>query len=137
MSLSVQKFGGTSVADTPKILAAARKASRSQQQGHQVVMVVSAMGHNTDLLIDLAKRHAARDTTARGTVLEELATTSPRRSQYQPGDEIPERSIVYRWAKKYAFNDFGAYGRHFDAARYRDPDLELARNPHSLPVVKN
>jgi aspartate kinase len=55
MSLIVQKFGGTSVADSQKILAAARKAVRAQQQGHQVVVVVSAMGHNTDLLIDLAR----------------------------------------------------------------------------------
>ncbi len=54
MSLIVQKFGGTSVADSQKILAAARKAIRAQQQGHQVVMVVSAMGKNTDVLVDLA-----------------------------------------------------------------------------------
>ena len=54
MSLIVQKFGGTSVADSEKILAAARKAIRAQQEGHQVVMVVSAMGKNTDLLVDLA-----------------------------------------------------------------------------------
>jgi len=54
MSLIVQKFGGTSVADAEKILAAARKAIRAQRDGHQVVVVVSAMGHNTDLLIDLA-----------------------------------------------------------------------------------
>jgi aspartate kinase len=54
MSLIVQKFGGTSVADSQKILAAARTAIRAQQQGNQVVMVVSAMGKNTDLLVDLA-----------------------------------------------------------------------------------
>ena len=54
MSLVVQKFGGTSVADSEKILAAARKAIRAQQSGHQVVMVVSAMGKNTDLLVKLA-----------------------------------------------------------------------------------
>jgi aspartate kinase len=56
MSLIVQKFGGTSVADSEKILAAARKAIRAQQQGHQVVVVVSAMGKNTDTLIDLANQ---------------------------------------------------------------------------------
>jgi aspartate kinase len=56
MALIVQKFGGTSVADSQKILAAARKAIRAQQQGHQVVMVVSAMGHQTDLLVDLAEQ---------------------------------------------------------------------------------
>lgn len=54
MGIIVQKFGGTSVADADKILAAARKAIRTQQQGHQVVMVVSAMGKNTDVLVDLA-----------------------------------------------------------------------------------
>ena len=55
MPLIVQKFGGTSVADSSKILAAARKAIRAQQNGNQVVMVVSAMGHNTDMLVDLAR----------------------------------------------------------------------------------
>lgn len=54
MPLIVQKFGGTSVANAEKIMAAARKAIRAQQQGNQVVMVVSAMGHNTDHLIELA-----------------------------------------------------------------------------------
>ncbi|MDO4549843.1 MAG: aspartate kinase [Planctomycetia bacterium] len=55
MSVIVQKFGGTSVADSKKILAAARKAIRAYNEGHQVVMVVSAMGKNTDKLIALAK----------------------------------------------------------------------------------
>ena len=54
MSLIVQKFGGTSVADSQKILAAAGKAVHAQQQGNRVVMVVSAMGKNTDSLVDLA-----------------------------------------------------------------------------------
>lgn len=54
MSLIVQKFGGTSVANSDKIIEAARKAIRAQQQGNQVVMVVSAMGKNTDMLVDLA-----------------------------------------------------------------------------------
>ncbi len=54
MPLIVQKFGGTSVADSQKILAAARKAVRTQAGGNGVVMVVSAMGHNTDALVDLA-----------------------------------------------------------------------------------
>ena len=56
MPLIVQKFGGTSVATPEKILAAARKAIRTQQEGNQVVVVVSAMGHNTDHLIDLSKQ---------------------------------------------------------------------------------
>lgn len=56
MPIIVQKFGGTSVADSQKILAAARKAIRAQKEGNQVVMVVSAMGKNTDVLVDLAKQ---------------------------------------------------------------------------------
>ena len=56
MGIIVQKFGGTSVADSEKILSAARKAIATQQQGNQVVMVVSAMGKNTDMLVDLARQ---------------------------------------------------------------------------------
>lgn len=56
MSIIVQKFGGTSVADSEKILAAARKAIRAEKEGNQVVMVVSAMGHTTDHLVDLARQ---------------------------------------------------------------------------------
>lgn len=55
MSIIVQKFGGTSVADSEMILAAARKAIRAQMEGNQVVMVVSAMGKNTDMLVGLAR----------------------------------------------------------------------------------
>jgi len=60
MALVVQKFGGTSVADPQKILAAARKAIARQQAGHQVVVVVSAMGHQTDVLVDLARAISER-----------------------------------------------------------------------------
>ena len=63
MALIVQKFGGTSVADTTKILAAARKAIRETRAGNQVVMVVSAMGKQTDHLIGLAKEISARPNT--------------------------------------------------------------------------
>ncbi len=56
MGIVVQKFGGTSVADCEKILSAARKAIRAHQNGDQVVVVVSAMGHNTDHLIELASQ---------------------------------------------------------------------------------
>jgi aspartate kinase len=55
MSIIVQKFGGTSVATAEKILAAAARAVRARQAGHQVVVVVSARGHKTDELILLAK----------------------------------------------------------------------------------
>jgi aspartate kinase len=55
LSLLVQKFGGTSVADSNKILAAARRAIQAHQKGDQVLVVVSARGHTTDELVALAK----------------------------------------------------------------------------------
>jgi aspartate kinase len=60
MGILVQKFGGTSVADPEKIKAAARKAIRAHHAGNQVVVVVSAMGHKTDELIELADQVADR-----------------------------------------------------------------------------
>ncbi len=56
MGIIVQKFGGTSVATAEKIHNAARRVIATQAAGHQVVVVVSAMGHTTDELIDLAKQ---------------------------------------------------------------------------------
>ena len=56
MSIIVQKFGGTSVATPEKILAAAGRAVAAKRAGNQVVVVVSARGHKTDELIELAKQ---------------------------------------------------------------------------------
>jgi aspartate kinase len=53
--LVVQKFGGTSVANAQRIMAAARRAIRAKQEGNQVIVVVSARGDTTDELIELAK----------------------------------------------------------------------------------
>ena len=54
MSLIVQKFGGTSVADAERIRGAARRAVAAHRAGHQVVVVVSARGKKTDELVGLA-----------------------------------------------------------------------------------
>ena len=62
-----------------------------------------------DLIAELVNKHQARDSTARGTAAEELAEMQPRSSQWDPGHEIPERSRLYRLAKKHWFQDFGAY----------------------------
>ncbi len=60
MALVVQKFGGTSVADALKIKAAAQKAIARHVAGDKVVVVVSAMGHQTDILVDLARQISER-----------------------------------------------------------------------------
>ena len=50
--LIVQKYGGSSLADSHRILAAARRVTQCAQQGAQVVVVVSAQGDTTDHLIE-------------------------------------------------------------------------------------
>ena len=51
----VQKFGGTSVADTEKIKNVAKTVIKEKENGNDVVVVVSAMGHTTDYLVKMAK----------------------------------------------------------------------------------
>ncbi len=52
----VQKYGGTSVATAARIRRVARRVAETVAKGEQVVVVVSAMGHTTDRLIQLAQR---------------------------------------------------------------------------------
>jgi len=54
MGLIVQKFGGSSVASPERILAVRDRILATRSQGHQVVVVVSAMGKTTDTLLQLA-----------------------------------------------------------------------------------
>ena len=54
MSLIVQKFGGSSVSDAAGIHRVAKRVVQTQRAGHQVCVVVSAMGDTTDELLDLA-----------------------------------------------------------------------------------
>jgi aspartate kinase len=51
----VQKYGGTSVGTAARIRRVSRRIASTVKQGHQVVVVVSAMGHTTDRLISLAQ----------------------------------------------------------------------------------
>lgn len=54
MSLVVQKYGGSSVADADAIKRVARRIAETHRAGNQVVVTVSAMGDTTDELIDLS-----------------------------------------------------------------------------------
>ncbi len=54
MSLIVQKFGGSSVADAESIKRVAKRIVDTRRAGHDVVVAVSAMGDTTDELLDLA-----------------------------------------------------------------------------------
>ena len=78
-----------------------------------------------DLLEQLAQRHGARDTTARHAAVSELQKMDLRPSQYNPGQEVPEKSWAYRLAKYFFFNDYGTYGKHFDAKKWIDVRTEV------------
>ena len=56
MSTVVQKYGGSSVADVTRIKLVADRVMRTKRAGHDVVVVVSAMGDTTDDLLGLAKQ---------------------------------------------------------------------------------
>ncbi|AJD31453.1 aspartate kinase [Clostridium sporogenes] len=55
MATIVQKYGGTSVATVEKIKNVAKSIVKRKKEGNDIVVVVSAMGHTTDNLINLAK----------------------------------------------------------------------------------
>ena len=56
MALVVQKYGGTSIGDPERIKNVARRVLHTKNQGHQVVVVVSAMAGETDKLLRLAQQ---------------------------------------------------------------------------------
>ena len=59
MGIIVQKYGGTSVGSIGRIRAVAERVLRTKQQGHRVVVVVSAMAGETDRLLRLAQEVTA------------------------------------------------------------------------------
>ena len=59
MALIVQKYGGTSMGSPERIKNVARRVARFRAEGHQVVVVVSAMSGETNRLIALAKEVAS------------------------------------------------------------------------------
>ncbi len=65
MSLIVQKFGGSSVADAERIRRVARRVVASRQAGHRVAVVVSAMEGETNALLTLADDFGGPDCSAR------------------------------------------------------------------------
>ncbi|MGH9281839.1 MAG: aspartate kinase [Acidimicrobiales bacterium] len=77
MALVVQKFGGTSVADAERIRAVADQVARTVRRGTQVVVVVSAMGRETDELLHLAGQVSH---TRPGREMDMLITAGERKS---------------------------------------------------------
>jgi len=85
-----------------KLLADFRTTAASATRGCIVL-------ERPDLLKEVVERNGSRDTTARGTAMAELDAMGSLRSQHDPGNEIPEKHWMYRFAKKHWFFGFGAY----------------------------
>jgi len=77
VTLLVQKFGGTSVADPERIRAVADQVARTRRRGHRVVIVISAMGKETDELLRLAADVSA---TRPGREMDMLITAGERKA---------------------------------------------------------
>ena len=77
MGRIVQKFGGSSVEDAESIKRVARRIARTRGEGHDVIIVISAMGDTTDDLMDLALKVSPRP---KSRELDMLLTTGERQS---------------------------------------------------------
>ena len=70
--------------------------------------------------------------------MEEVNAMTPRRSQYHPDMEpIPEKSWAYKFAKKFAFHEYGVYSEHFaEGENWVDPNtVEVSIAPGDDPKV--
>jgi MoaA/NifB/PqqE/SkfB family radical SAM enzyme len=108
----IVQFAGESIRDndgdlfetitSSKLLADFRETAAGATRGCIVL-------ERPDLLKDVVERNEARDTTVRGTAMAELEAMVNKNSQHDPGNEIPEKHWLYRFAKKHWFFGFGAY----------------------------
>jgi aspartate kinase len=109
MSLIVQKFGGTSVADLDRIRNVARRVVRTYDQGNEVVVVLSAMAGITDKLIDMA--HGVSETPDKRELDVLLATgeqtTSALLAMMLKAMNYPARSLLGHQAEVVTDHSFG------------------------------
>lgn len=126
--LVVKKFGGTSVADKERIYNVARRCVEEYQKGNQVVVVLSAMGKQTDVLIEMAKGISANPSRRE---LDMLLTTGEQISVSLASMAVQELGVpaVSLNAFQVAMNTSSVYGnarlKRIDAERIR---FELSNN---------
>jgi aspartate kinase len=98
VGIVVQKYGGSSVADAAGIKRVAQRVVATKEQGHDVVVAVSAMGDTTDELIDLANK-VSPDATAHAREFDMLLTSGERQSMallaMAINDVANERGLAY------------------------------------------
>jgi aspartate kinase len=107
--LIVQKYGGSSLGSADHVRNVARKIQRTVEQGHQVVVVVSAMGDSTDDLLELAMQLAP---TPSARELDQLLSTGETQSSALMAmtlehSGVPAKSFSGRQAGIITSYDFG------------------------------
>lgn len=93
----------TEVFNSSEFLAAMRKMTAESSRGCILL-------ENPQKMLQFLEQWKAVDTTSRGTVKEEYAAMKVVAGHDMTGEEIPERSAIYRMLKKRYFFGFGAYG---------------------------
>ena len=101
MALIVQKYGGTSVGSVERIGAVADRVARFKSEGHDVVVVVSAMSGETNRLLGLAKEIQSNPTPRE---LDVLLSTGEKVTTALLSMALGERSVR---AKSYSGNQVG------------------------------
>ena len=133
VSLIVQKFGGSSVADATSIKRVARRIVETKHAGNQVVVVVSAMGDTTDELLELAEQVSPNPP---GRELDMLLTAGERISMAVLAmaiADLGEDARSYTGSQAGLITD-GAHG----AARIIDVTpgrIQEALNDGAIPIV--
>ena len=121
--LVVKKFGGTSVANAERIFNVARRCIEDYNQGHDVVVVLSAMGKYTDELIDKAKeineKPPKREMDMLFTIGEQMSVALMAMAM----DKLGVRAISLN-AFQVAMHTTSAYG----SARLKKIDTERIRH---------
>ena len=114
MGVIVQKYGGSSVAGVEKIQRVAARVAETRAQGHEVVVVVSAMGDTTDELLALAQKVSSGNPHRRE--LDMLLTAGERisgvrvRSPGSPARALRAKYVVEGGVNVRAFAAFSSAG---------------------------
>ncbi|MCB1250867.1 MAG: aspartate kinase [Acidimicrobiales bacterium] len=90
MALLVQKFGGTSVGDAERMRTVADNVARTVRRGNQVVVVISAMGKETDELLRMAREVSS---THPGREMDMLVTAGERKAMALLCMAIADRGV--------------------------------------------
>ncbi|SMC03167.1 aspartate kinase [Sulfobacillus thermosulfidooxidans DSM 9293] len=128
--LIVQKYGGSSLQSADHIKNVAKKVQHTVEQGHQVVVVVSAMGDNTDALLELAEKLA---TMPSARELDQLLSTGETQSSALMAMTlehlgIPAKSFSGRQAGIITSYDYGK-------ARIEQVDPKELRNALAVGIT--